>query len=501
LTDDLSILFADPPEAPAAPEPLIVDRSTVERYATCPAQGAYVDAGAVNTCSPEAESGSEVHRILAVAVKARSMDGMRANGLRDLIEQMAMASSPDLQPDVIEALKRSYSIVQLICEHPKTGEQRNPDDLIRFDGGEGAHRGQISGDMDVDGTVVRLTCEIDLLMATASEAALSAWDWKSGHRWWTATDVRFSFQFQFYAYLILRTYPSVETVEFSVFMTREGVGTDPATFRRKDMFSIGERIKSAVRLLLQHRSADPSTVPAWPAPEKCSTCPAVKLCARRHTDAIDDPEQALKSLIVLDAAADRYRSQLTAIVRQRGDLVYQDVAYGQCAPLERAPRAKPCKIYKPEVNMGGNGRGEVPQREDGALAGDLRRGAGSAGDGQIVPDGSGSLRGNIRDQASELRRLVAAGEAIQRDVEVPAITAEQEREVNRICPLEWPEFLSAWQAMLGASISGGDFIAGIVKLVKRVGKAGRESSITKQTRKQWVVASLAGTLNWLEGKI
>jgi hypothetical protein len=85
--------------------------------------------------------------------------------------------------------------------------------------------GQLAADLipaDDDRGAVRLTSELDLLMATASEEELDWCDWKSGWKWWTATDVRDAFQFQMHAWLIFHRFPTVSRINCRVFMTREG---------------------------------------------------------------------------------------------------------------------------------------------------------------------------------------------------------------------------------------------------------------------------------------
>lgn len=350
MTDELFTIEDAP--APSGPAPQIVDRSTAERWAECPAMAWHVENGRVSTSSLPADAGNEVHKILAAAVKARHMDAARPNELREMIDAAAAQSRSDVQPEVVTALRKCWPIVQLICTHEDNGEIRSPDDLIRYDGGDGAHAGQIAADLEIDGVKVRLTCEVDLLLATRSAKAVDLYDWKAGRTHWTATDVFGSFQFQFYSYITLVNYPTVDTVSVSVFMPREGSATDPIDFKRRDMFAWENRIKSAVRLLLKWQSASgPTHVPAWPAPEKCSICPAAAKCPLAHQPAAEvaiDPEAALKQLVALDAAADALRRQLTGVVRKLGrDLVFGDLAFGTEKPREKAKRAETCSVYEP----------------------------------------------------------------------------------------------------------------------------------------------------------
>lgn len=353
----------DPPPAPAGPPPIVIDRSTLERWATCPHQAALVAAGYASTGSADADAGNEVHAVLARAVAERA-DGATAAHLRDLIEQGQLASRPDVQPDVCAAVRR-WPLVELLTRR-EDGAERAPEDLLRFDGGTGPRSGQLAADLipaDDGRPAVRLTCEVDVLVSTVSRERVRLIDWKSGRKWWTPTDVRESFQFQFYAELVFRTYPAVRTVEAVVFMTREGRGTDVVEFVEADRTRINARLRAAADIYLAHRDVvereraaeNPNsvmgTVPAWPTPEKCAICPAVRVCTLAHRpanlDAVD-PEGAVRQLVVLEEAAARIRGQLSARVRATGaDLVYGEgkerVAFGVGKPKQQ--RAATCDLY------------------------------------------------------------------------------------------------------------------------------------------------------------
>jgi CRISPR/Cas system-associated exonuclease Cas4 (RecB family) len=334
----------DEPEAPPA---LILDRSTAENYATCPLRGYLIERHAVSTGSELTDAGEECHRILSEAVKARHLDAARPGELYELIADLAAKSRPDVQPQVVDALRRARPVVNLLCYH---GEgERAPDDILRYDGGEGQHAGQLAADLDVGGRAVRLTAELDLLMAGASPEELELTDWKSGWRHWTASDVRDAFQFQFYAWLVFHNYPRVNRVRVSVVMTRDGTATSPVEFDRREMYRIGQRLESAATVYLDHHAAaDPMLVPAWPAPPKCATCDAAQQCHAAYGDAGDlsrDPETYLRATAAMDAELDRRRALLTAYVRRNGDLIFEDVAFGTEKP--RAARAATCDLYTP----------------------------------------------------------------------------------------------------------------------------------------------------------
>lgn len=331
------------------PPPIIMGRSELERWQTCPQQAAQVERKLVNTGGELATIGAEVHAIFAEACKARRVDQLRPAELRDLITMRAMQARPDVQPAVIQATKYAvYEFVQILTTSPENGEQRAPEDLIRFDGGDGPMSGQLAADLIAGESTIRLTCELDLMLATPSPEEVVVYDWKSGHKHWTATSVRASFQFQFYAYLVLRNYPSVQRVGVRIFMSAKNETTSLIIFQRKDMFAIEQRIKSAAANFLQFRFTPTADIPTWPELYKCSICDAAMNCPAAFEVEARDDERLVRQLVVIEARAEKIRKVLTAKVRASGDLRFaqgtpEAVAFGTGKPSK--PRAKPCGLY------------------------------------------------------------------------------------------------------------------------------------------------------------
>ena len=328
--------------------PTILSRSDMEQWARCPHSAHLMASGAASNHSKPAEVGSAVHEVIAAAVAARADEGVSEVEMREMIREGAIRSRPDIQPDVIRAAGATWSIVQFITTQ-SDGQKRSPDDILRFDGGKGAKTGQLGADLGTGENVVRLTCEVDLLMSTPSTEEIELADWKSGWRHWTAMDVQASFQFSFYAYLVLRNYPTINTVRVRVFLTRDGSATGAVEFRRKDMYALEKRIESTVNIWREHHSAsDPADVPAWPSPDKCGICPAATLCRFAHEPAADvarDPEAAIRQLVVLDTAAGQLRSGLAKLVRANGeDFQFEGgLCFGANKPVKA--RAKVCDVY------------------------------------------------------------------------------------------------------------------------------------------------------------
>jgi PD-(D/E)XK nuclease superfamily protein len=163
-----------------------------------------------------------------------------------MIEHMAATSRPDVQPQVVQALRRTFPIIEHLTTHPNN-LPRASEDLMRYDGGEGQHAGQLAADIlpaldDGSRGPVRGTGELDLLLATVSPEELEMVDFKSGWREWNAGEVAESFQFQMYAWLVLQNYPAVQRVRVRVYITRAGEFTGAVEFtRRQDHVEVSRR--------------------------------------------------------------------------------------------------------------------------------------------------------------------------------------------------------------------------------------------------------------------
>lgn len=337
------------------PAPLVTDRSTLQTWATCPHQAALIDRKMVSTSSTPADVGNAVHDVIAAAVTARHMEAARPNELREIINVGAAASRPDIQPQVVAAVRRCWPLIELVCFH-ETGE-RSPDDLIRYDSGKGEHSGQLAWDIlpaleDGSRGAVRLTAELDLLMASpASAEELILVDFKSGWTHWTASDVKESFQFQAYSWLVMCNYPECKRVRVSIFMTRDGAATAEVEFTRQDFWAIQQRlVHAALDYAKYHAIPDVAEIPAWPAPEKCGVCPAATVCKLAHSpvkNLATDPESYLRQYLVIATAENQMKRALTDAVKKRGrDFTFSDVAFGIEKP-KAAPRQPACDLYIP----------------------------------------------------------------------------------------------------------------------------------------------------------
>lgn len=316
----------------------ILDRSTLERAAECPFQAHAVAKGLVKDLKACMDSGNEVHGAFSAAVHDWiDSDGqVEPHDLLSTIEFHLANSRPDIQPDVLQGGRASmWAWVNFI-------KDIHPDNILAYDGGEKQQRGgQLAWDMPDLG--VRVTSEIDLLIAGDSIETVDEIDYKSGWKEWTATEVKYSFQFQMHAALILRAFPNIAAVNTSIWNTRSNNKTYKVAFARKHLNDFESRIRQAViswRSSLEHP-------PAWPAYDKCAMCPAAMLCPEVTAEIRDvaaDPKKALLQLVALDAAHTKLSKLLGARVKELGhDIVSGDAAYGLQKP--KASRKPTAALY------------------------------------------------------------------------------------------------------------------------------------------------------------
>lgn len=316
----------------------VVDRSTLQNYAECPARARFIDSGAVNDSSWLASAGEEIHKSFSAGVAAYvdlASEGeiMRPSMLADVVLTELRGSRPDVQPDALAAAKHTaWSFARLVCD-------LHPLNLLRWDGGAGEHSGQLS--WDLDGLNVRVTSELDLLVATESPRVLRETDYKSGWRRWSVGDVARSFQFQLHAWLVLLNYPDVDCLEVQVWDVRRNGLTYPVEFRRRDLGEWHARIANVAGLYVRYEKTVPDEAPVWPSPEKCSTCPAAALCpaSKYAGDVARDPPEFVARMFAVEAQLEAMKKLAGAYVDATGnDIQTATGCYGVGKPkTERKP--------------------------------------------------------------------------------------------------------------------------------------------------------------------
>jgi hypothetical protein len=324
--------FFDIEESPAR---LPMDRSTLEAWATCPFLGNEIEQGNVKVVGAIAESGEVSHQAMMAAVRLWiDLDGQCSlSDLRTEVENAMLGARPDLQPDVISAIRGA---IWDWCSFVRT---LRPDEIEGFDGGEEIERsGQLA--MQLSKTV-DYTLELDLLHRGPSPDVLHIKDLKTGWRELDAAGVRDSFQFQSQALLVLENYPSVLAVEVEIWNTRLRRFSRRVVFERHDLLQYKARVCAAYAARVEARAQ--TEVPTWPTAEKCPICPCATFCpaadrvVKRVATATDG--ELLVALVAAEAQYDAIKATLSSRVDARGaDIVVGTSGFGRNKPAEAKKR-------------------------------------------------------------------------------------------------------------------------------------------------------------------
>jgi hypothetical protein len=325
------------------PQLTVLDRSTLEAYSQCPFQAYSIETGKVKITNRLMAAGEELHQAISRTIQWWiDCDGMpeefagRVRGaITEYLEGELRSSRPDVQPQVIAGMRASLWAFGDFLSGIR------PVNILHFDGGEGDLSGQLA--VDLGGLGVRATSELDLVVATESVEVIRVYDWKSGHKEWTASEVAQAFQFQMHGDLLFERYPDVLAVDYRVWNTRSNRVTHKVLLDRKQQPAFRARVRMAAEAKMRYGD----NPPAWPAVEKCETCPAAVLCpeatetTKNHTS---DPVAVLEQLIASEARVKALKGFLTKTVDETGSpVVSGSHAFGRVKKSERKPTAQ---IYK-----------------------------------------------------------------------------------------------------------------------------------------------------------
>lgn len=332
------------------PTVLVVDRSDLERFAECPARGYLMRHKKVPLDKFCTNSGEEAHKAFASATREWIASGasITPREAAQTLEQEARGARPDVQPDVLRAVKWStWEWSRFICSI-------HPDNILRFDGGEDLNRsGQLAVDITIGETVARVTSELDLLYAGPAKHLLHELDYKSGYKQWTSADAWDSFQFQLHALLVFENYPEADGLEVTIWNTRHNRRTYTVEFQRKHLDEIAARVRSAAAAYVTYR--DDENAPTWPGAEKCAFCDAAMLCpavAQSQKTLEENPPGWVETMHALDVRLTEMRKAAQQHVSKTGqDIVSPSgAAFGFGKPkANRKPSAALYSIKAPNT--------------------------------------------------------------------------------------------------------------------------------------------------------
>jgi len=316
------------------------DRSTVEDYITCPSQGRLKKEFVPLTCSAATESGQEAHNVFGAGMLAR-WEGATLNEVREIMRDEMNRSRPDVQPDVIDACKRYlFKFAENLYFTP-AGYDRNPEDIVAFDGGTGDKSGQLACKMTEKHG---LTCEVDLLLRGETDGEMELHDWKSGRTHWTSGDVKTSFQFgTFYPYLVFRNFKHINRIHVIIHMPRKYEQTSPVTFHRSDEAAMNERLLRGLEIM------QGDCLEVWPTKEKCGWCDVLDHCSMKQAVKVKaSNKDLLNSYVIYSTYLDEIKKELKKAVDTDGEISIvneagETISYGIDKPA--AKRKRTMSVY------------------------------------------------------------------------------------------------------------------------------------------------------------
>ena len=378
----------------AVAEPVILRQTPLSRYVKCPMQGLAVELGLVDDASAAADAGSENHRIIAEAIA----EHIAGEDFRDYVQQEKVKARPDVQDEVVSALSRSGWAVNAYLrykvrpgmEYPQ-GVRRSPEDVLLYQSGEGRHNPQLAWDLLPATSVrgpIRITSEIDLLVAGASEDELEETDFK---RWQTygAADILKAFQFRCHAWLIFRNYPDCQRLRMRTWSLPRNETSPWVTFHRDGLEAFEGLLLTAVQVrerameiaekaqavlngdhlrlpkpeaalaveideIARKEGFLPDWPLCWPDGDKCVICAAVRICPRALRPSVDlniDPARFAADTQTMQIALDQRIADLGRYVDQHGDIEANGLGCGRGGP--RATRKPTVRFWTTETAADG----------------------------------------------------------------------------------------------------------------------------------------------------
>ncbi|KKL25499.1 hypothetical protein LCGC14_2404670, partial [marine sediment metagenome] len=148
-------------DPPSPQKRTYLDRGDLARYAACPYQGWAVEAGLAAVCSPEAQAGREVHRVIAEALARYAADRTDPT---EYMRTEILKARPDVQHEAASGLWRSARAIGRYLR------ARPPEHLLAFPGGAGRRSAELVREIEPDAAGPAGTCgrdTLDLLCAGA----------------------------------------------------------------------------------------------------------------------------------------------------------------------------------------------------------------------------------------------------------------------------------------------------------------------------------------------
>jgi len=361
-------------------KPIILDRSRLEQYATCPRQGYLsvlrdavkaktegfevydwekarvenADAGLIDGMSKIAlqsatgrlaECGTQIHDLIDRAFTACNND-------TSLVPEWFVDNLPSIKPNIQPmAIRHAKHVADMVSEH---------------------HVAVIGLELQISLVIIPETETAPAVIGTSrldllgsGKGNLHVVDWKTGFKRRSNSETVDSFQAQFIALLLFNQaeYKEINTIHFWYYETMWGTKSH-ARFDRNDEHprlpglttevALRGRATEAVKLF-QMDCRD-----AWPLPDACCWCDMIRFCPQASIEAkeiADDPKAFIDNLVVLEALCGIRKKAATAWIKAKGAIEGTKVVFSKKVPQERFTAgfedkavSKLTELENPELN-------------------------------------------------------------------------------------------------------------------------------------------------------
>ncbi len=366
---------------PKALEPILADRSTLERVANCPhSQWLYdliqaiegvtgLDLGTEKQAQLMTDAPDELvsristlihdgHDLLAVqdALPTAGTIGHELiheafvyckgdlEHIADYFAEELPKTRTDLQPHIIRACR--YITSELADLHVRViGIELQIDHVL------------LPEIPDIRGPVVVTVC-LDLL-AQGLGNALHVYDWKMGWKKRSKQEAFDSFQAEDIAFILWQQpeYSEVETIHFWFIESMHGTKAYTRFDRKQEHSSLPhltQELAFSARISQAVRFWQTGCTDAWPEEKKCCWCDVIQFCKHANTRAMDitsDPEAFVDRMIVLKQLLLRDKKTATAYLKEHGKIV------GTVGVFEKTP---PSTKFNTQIRQRKEGETNAP---------------------------------------------------------------------------------------------------------------------------------------------
>lgn len=300
------------------PQPVVIDRSSVERYAVCPMQGYLCGQQQYRADSKLADTGTIIHELIREAIENCRED---LSMVADYFCNELPRVRPDVQPEALRAgqfvadeLSRINYTSILLCEQQIDFPPRSEDGTV-----DNCPAWLLSP----KGVPMVWTTKPDLVMS-GNRNSLVVYDWKTGFKRRTNEEAYDEFQTAFIAFLLWQLYPDVEDIHFFYKETRWGHSAYAQLARSKEHRTLPHLTTEAAfqaRILAACQYWFMESKDTWPIYEKCILCPVTKQCPNANADAIElahDPRLFVDRMTTLQALLDQMDETAKTWVKANG---------------------------------------------------------------------------------------------------------------------------------------------------------------------------------------